>query len=167
MRRFGSAASLALAVLAVLGLGVTGAAGDQVPFKGSLEGSYTAAPIDPSVPLILAVHLDATGKATHLGKFTYDFPHVVDRSTVPSIGVGTCTITAADGDQVFADITGKATLIVPGLLHGVETATITGGTGRFANASGSFTVERLINQLSLTTAGSFEGTISSSGASRK
>jgi len=169
MRRFGSASGLALAVLAVLGLAVVGAAKSdkQVPFKGTLEGSYSAAPMNPSTPWIVSVQLDATGNATHLGKFTYDFPHVVDRSTVPSIAHGTCTITAANGDQMFADVTGKATLVAPGVLHAVETATIWGGTGRFENASGSYTVDRLLYQATLTTSGSFEGTISSPGASKQ
>jgi hypothetical protein len=166
MKRFGSVFGLALAVLAVLCLGGPGTAGDQVPLKGKLEGSHTAVPVDPSNPLILAVHLTASGNATHLGKFTYDFPHIVNRSVVPSTGVGSCTITAANGDQVFADVVGSATLVAPGVLHGVEHATITGGTGRFANASGSFTIDRVINQITLTTVGSFEGTISSPGASK-
>jgi len=167
MKRYFSVASLALAVLAVMWLGGPGTAGDQVPFKGGLEGTYTAVPIDPNAPLIVAVHLTAAGNATHLGKFTYDFPHVVNRTTVPSTGAGSCTITAANGDQVFADVVGTATLVAPGMLHAVENATITGGTGRFANATGSFTVDRLLNQIALTTVGSFTGTISSSGSGKK
>jgi hypothetical protein len=41
----------------------------------------------------------------------------------------------------------------------VETATVTGGTGRFAGATGSFICERLFDTIAGTTAGSFEGTI--------
>ena len=151
---------LALAALAVLGLAGAASAQVQVPFKGSLEGTYTAVPADPSNPLILNVQLDAAGEASQLGAFTYDFPHVVDRTAIPSTGTGISTFTTANGDQVFAKISGEATLIVPGLLHGVEKGIITGGTGRFVNASGSFTIERLIDQAGGTTIGSFEGTIS-------
>ncbi len=64
---------------------------------------------------------------------------------------------------MFATIVGEATPIGGGLLAGVEIGTITGGTGRFAGASGSFVVERLIDTVGLTTIGSFEGTISYSG----
>jgi hypothetical protein len=47
----------------------------------------------------------------------------------------------------------------PGIASIVETATITGGTGRFAGATGSFIVERLVDLINLETTGSFEGTI--------
>jgi hypothetical protein len=46
----------------------------------------------------------------------------------------------------------------------VETATITGGTGRFASASGNFTAERVVDLATGLTTGFFEGTISSPGA---
>ena len=52
----------------------------------------------------------------------------------------------------------------PGVLYIVETATITGGTGRFADATGSFTIERYYDTAAGTTTGSFEGTISPPGA---
>jgi hypothetical protein len=45
----------------------------------------------------------------------------------------------------------------------VETATITGGTGRFASASGTFTAERVVDLATTLTTGSFEGSISSPG----
>jgi hypothetical protein len=138
-----------------------------VPFKGTLEGSFTPTVIDPDFPLMLMVQLDGTGEATQLGEYSLDFPHLVNRSldpSIPSIGVGIYTFTAANGDELRADVIGEATLIAPGLLSGVETATITGGTGRFANASGHFVVKRLIDQFTRTTSGSFEGTISSPGA---
>jgi hypothetical protein len=160
MKRCGSTATFALAILTALGLASRAAAGEQVPFKGSLEGSFTVTVIDPDDPLTVAIQLDAFGEATQLGEFALDFPHVVDRSAMPPTGKGIYTLTAANGDKLFADVIGKATPIGPGLLYGVEKATITGGTGRFANAAGSFVVERLIDQMTLTTIGSFEGSIS-------
>jgi hypothetical protein len=49
----------------------------------------------------------------------------------------------------------------------VEDYKITGGTGRFAGASGSYHVERILHQGTPgATTGSFEGTISSPGASK-
>jgi hypothetical protein len=41
-----------------------------------------------------------------------------------------------------------------------DTATIKGGTGRFAGATGGFIAERVVDTAAGTTTGSFEGTIS-------
>ena len=152
-----SAASLALAILAVVGLAGLVPAGEQVPFKGSFEGDVTVTPLAP--PFVM-VDVEATGEATQLGKFTLDIPHVVDRAT--RTAVGSYEFTAANGDKVYAEFTGLASPTeVPGVLYIEETATITGGTGRFAGATGSFTAERLYDTITGTTTGSFEGSISS------
>src|SRR5215831_16326031 len=74
MKRYSSAAVLALAVLAVLGLGSPAPAGEQVPFKGSFEGDVTVTPLAPP---FVEVDVEAAGNATQLGKFTLDIPHVV------------------------------------------------------------------------------------------
>jgi hypothetical protein len=156
MKRYSFAASLALAVLAVLGLAGPAAAGEQVPFKGSLEGDVTIAPLTPP---FVSVDVDAMGNATQLGEFTLDIPHVVNRAN--GTAVGSYEFTAANGDALFADFTGKSTpTATPGVLYIVEVATITGGTGRFAGASGGFTCERFFDTNTDETFGSFEGTIS-------
>jgi hypothetical protein len=144
-----------------MALTLPAAAGEMVPFKGTLEGSFTAS-LDP--PPAINRQLNAAGNATMLGDFTYDFPHTVDRSVVPATGVGYSTFTAANGDQLFAFISGQATFVMPGLLHAVENGTILGGTHRFANAFGSFVIDRSIDTINLTTVGSFVGTLSSPGA---
>ena len=51
---------------------------------------------------------------------------------------GTRTFVAATGAKVFSNITGKGTLTRTGAKT-TETDTITGGTGRFAGASGTYT----------------------------
>ena len=131
----------------------------EVPFKGRLEGTAT---ITPGTPPFLSVSIEGTGNSTHLGRFTVEIPHVVN--TTNRTSTGTYEFTAANGDTLTASFTGQATLTAPGVLSIVETATLTGGTGRFADATGSFTVERSFNQVTGLTTGSFEGTISSPGA---
>jgi hypothetical protein len=159
MKRHRRAAGLALAVLSVLSLAGPAAAGEQVPFKGSLGGDVTVTPLAPPS---LQVDVEATGEATHLGQFTLDIPHLVNAGN--GTANGTYEFTAANGDKVYATFTGVATpTATPGVLYIEETATITGGTGRFAHATGSFTSERLYDRIAGTTVGSFEGTISKPG----
>ena len=166
MKRHSSAASLVLALLAVLGLAGPVAAGEQVPFKGSFAGVA----IQSGVPPIVSVEVDATGNATHLGQFTLAIPHHVDLSTRPRTSFGSYQFVAANGDTLSASFTGQVNPI-PGGLAAVATATITGGTGRFAGATGGFTDEHVVLVDPATGArtiiGSFEGIISSPGAAGK
>jgi hypothetical protein len=125
-----------------------------VPFKGSFAGTQAVTPLEPPFG---AVSGSGTGAATHLGQFTVAFPHTVNFAT--RTGVGTYTFTAANGDSVTAAFTGQATP-AGSLVNLLENATITGGTGRFAGATGAFTVQRTFNSATGTTDGSFDGAIS-------
>jgi hypothetical protein len=138
------------------------AAENQVPFKGRLEGVVSITPIDAQFSF---VRINGTGNATHLGLFRVEIPHLVDRQA--RTGIGTYVFTAANGDMLTADFTGQATpTVTPTVLSIVEIASITGGTGQFADASGSFIVTRSFNVATGLTTGSFQGTISSPGADK-
>ena len=155
MKRSISAAGLGLAVLVVLAIAGRVAAGEEVTFKGHLEAVETHTPLAP--PFVM-IDVDATGKASHLGKFTLDIAATLN--FVTKTAVGTYEFTAANGDTLTADFTGKSMpSATPGFISIVETATITGGTGRFAGATGSFVCERLLDAATLTSTGSFKGTI--------
>jgi hypothetical protein len=161
MKRHSFAASLALAVLVVLGLTDPAAAGEQVPFKGSYAGVAT---VKPLVPPVVFVTTQATGNATQLGKFTFTQQATVN--TRLHIGSGPFVFTAANGDTVFGTTSGNDKLTAPNVLTIVQKAIVTGGTGRFAGATGSFTDIRSRNLVTGVVIGSFEGTISSPGASK-
>jgi hypothetical protein len=151
-----SAASLVLTTLAVLGLLGPAAAKDQVPFRGRLEGIFANTVISTNPP-ILSVLTTGTGRASHLGAFKFEMRHQVNLATQAS--TGNIQFIAADGDRLDAEFTGQAALPpTPGVLSVVETATVTGGTGRFAGATGRFTIDRSVFQAGTTT-GSFDGTI--------
>jgi hypothetical protein len=150
------AAVMAIGLLLTLAAPV--AANEQVPFRGSLEGTVTVTPLDPP---LASVVIEGGGNATQLGRFTVEIPHLVNQAT--RIGGGTYIFTAANGDTLTADFSGQATLVSPGVLSVAETGVITGGTGRFAGATGSFTAERTFFVATGTTTGTFEGTISSPG----
>ena len=74
---------------------------NQVPFKGSLEGVVSITPIDAQFSF---VRINGTGNATHLGLFTVDIPHIVNRQA--RIGIGTL-FTAANGDTLTATLPDK------------------------------------------------------------
>jgi hypothetical protein len=133
-------------------------ASDQVPFRGSLAAVET----DVVQGGTLIVDGSGVGNATQLGQFAATFHVEVDLSTL--IGVGTITFTAANGDSLSASFIGHATPTSdPNIFMLEEVMTVTGGTGRFAGATGSFTLERVINLSTGVSSGSFSGTISNPG----
>jgi hypothetical protein len=77
-----------------------------------------------------------SGVSSHLGRYTADIQGHAERADDGTLtGSGTVTIVAANGDQ----LTGPFTLSGDGETQTVV-VTITGGTGRFTNASGTLTV---------------------------
>ena len=163
MRARAATTAVTLVVVALIVLAVPATAGTAVPFKGRVQGAETSTMIDPGH---LSVTRENTGNATHLGHFTAVEHFVVDLTTLPPTATGTEVFTAANGDLVFATTFGVATPI-PGTtnLSLEETVTITGGTGRFAGATGTVTGERVLAATGMS-AGSFDGTITSPGASQ-
>jgi hypothetical protein len=134
------------------------AAGHPVPFRGTLEGIET---VTQFVFPLESVDLKGTGNASQLGRFTLDGQAQVNLAE--GTGSGSLVFTAANGDTLTAQFSGQARLLTPGVVALSETAVITGGTGRFAGASGTFIVERTLHAANGTTVGSFEGSVSSAG----
>ena len=162
MKRYSSAAGIALAVLVVAGLAGPALGAEGVPFRGSMEGRHVSrTPLDP--PLAFDV-FELTGTATQLGKFYLTIEALVDFGTRPVTAEGTLNFTAANGDTLVANFTGFSALVKPGLVLITEHAIIDPdlSTGRFAGATGEVTVERLADAatgVTGVTIGSFEGTI--------
>jgi hypothetical protein len=133
-----------------------------LPFKGTLEGLHASR--TPVAPPVVFDRFEATGQATQLGQFALVIEATVDFGVRPVTGVGTYTFTASNGDRLVADHTGSSALVVPGTVRITEHATIdpARSTGRFAGATGNFTVERLADAatgVGGVTSGDFDGTI--------
>ena len=130
------------------------AAEKEVPFRGSIQGVEIA---DVQFPKLF-VDGSGSGKATHLGRFTVTYEVEVDLLTHETFG--SSLFTAANGDSLSTDFTGLGTPTANPDVHSVvEAHTITGGTGRFAGATGSFIKTSLLNLVTGVTSGSFSGTI--------
>jgi hypothetical protein len=159
MKRHRFAAAVALVALTILRLAGPVSAYEQVPFKGSFEGERTERIwLTPTTALD---RWDMAGTATHLGEFELVVLVVVDFGTVPPTAAGTATFVAANGDQLFADATGHSEPVEPGVIRIIESGVITGGTGRFSGATGSYISQRLTSLVTNETTGMFEGAISS------
>lgn len=128
---------LATVVLAVVGLSpsaaLAAANGTSRPLTGTATGTST-------VNLLTgATTVDATGHLSHLGAVTGHF----DLTTIPTstntfTAAGTGTDVAANGDKLFLSLTAAGTF-TPTTAEATNKLTITGGTGRFAGASGMST----------------------------
>jgi hypothetical protein len=126
-----------------------------VPFKGH----YTTVAQFLKGPAVQKI--TGTGQATHLGQSVFVANATVNLTTPPPFAIaGTAVFTAANGDQFYTRFTGTSTPTGPGTSRGVLNHVITGGTGRFADATGSFTGIALVNTASPTNTVSFEGRIS-------
>jgi hypothetical protein len=126
---------LMAAVLAAFTFVGTATAGKPlVPFKGQSSGVATTVGFDPELGVV-SVHGEGQGEATHLGRFTLTADVSIYVLTPNFLVIGNWTYVAANGDKLFAHGIGSAGADP---LQGVGSFTITGGTGRFKGASGSF-----------------------------
>ena len=140
------------------GLASANAADQPKPFKGAYSAHETYVFDLVSVPPTRTVDGSGSGHATHLGRFALTYDHFVDLSR--RAGVGTAHFIAANGDSISTEITSQAAPTeMPGIVRVIEEHTIVEGTGRFAGATGSFTLDRLVDTATGITSGSFEGTI--------
>jgi hypothetical protein len=150
---------LPVTALILAAVAIPAAAQQQVPFKGTFQGQ------DTTIPPTIATA--ATGTGTHLGQFS--LTQEVTANFVNFTDTGSAQWTAANGDSIYTTVVGSA---IPGdvVFTITEIHTITGGTGRFSGAQGSFTVHRThivapSADGTHVTFGSFEGTITPPGAS--
>ena len=102
-------------------------ANDLVPFQGSAEGSTVSVSPDPAGVVLVVL---AEGNATQLGRFSREETILFNPATGALTGL--IGFTAGNGDQLFGTVEGG--FISPSTATG--TYTFTGGTGRFAKATG-------------------------------
>ena len=148
---------LFLAVIAAAAVSLASIAASAVaaetPFKGTVDADETVVPSPPTASLTR----DGTGTATYLGRYT---EHIVMTINLPTLSsTGTATFTAANGDTLTATVLGQATRTSPTTLSIVEVYTVTGGTGRFADATGNFTLHSNLDQTTGVSSGTFSGAI--------
>ena len=128
----------------------------EVPFRGTQHTVRIS--VTPTGPTTLLSRSEGTGKATHLGRYTIVVDATID--LVARTSFLQKTLTAANGDLLYVTATTQASPNPDGVtLSIVETVTITGGTGRFAGATGSYIVRCVVNQATGVSDGVFDGAI--------
>lgn len=108
--------------------------GTDLPFRGSFT---TVTDVPPP-----SAHATAEGTATNLGRFTGTLTADVNPD---STSTGTFNFTAANGDRLSGTFVGQGVFTPPNTARITEVATIENGTGRFAGATGTFTMIRFDN----------------------
>ncbi len=150
-------AVLLLPPIASLASAAPPAAQVATPFVGNFHGAESYTFDFPNNRFF--VNGNGTGTATHLGLYTVHYGVEVSMST----GVGTndqLEFTAANGDVLDAAGTGLGVPTdMPGINLITEKVNITGGTGRFAGASGSYVMQRFVVLATGETWGQFQGSI--------
>ena len=134
LRRFVFLTGLVLALAATSPSAALAAAhGTDRPLTGTNTGTGTLN-LDTGAQTV-----NFSGQLSHLGA---DTGHADLTLTFTSASTftytGTRTFVAANGDEVFSAVMGSGTSTPP-TAESTETDTITGGTGRFAGATGTYT----------------------------
>jgi hypothetical protein len=142
-----------LGLLTILSVFPAAFAVTSVPFNGSGTGTFT----DTSPTTVLII---GTGHYDHLGFTTLKFPSTITGTA--ACGGFTATeqdnYTGANGDSVFLTVHDTiCPTSTPNAFQLNGSFTVTGGTGRFTDASGSGTVQASVTFTSATS-GTFAGT---------
>jgi hypothetical protein len=132
----------------------------RIPFTGfyhAVEESITLLPPDVPVPTLIAEG-SGSGHAARLGRFTIEYEVEVNLETFA--GAGAAEFCGSGANRFATSVEGQGTVPTEdGISLIVETHVVTGGTGKFRGASGTFEVFRVINVFTGETFAWFDGTI--------
>ena len=124
------------------------------PLRGGCE--LTVTPL-PSTPPIIRQTDTGTCHLSHLGRVAYE--GVLEINVATGMQTGERTLTAANGDELRMSVVGTSAPAGPGLVSFAATLTIEGGTGRFADATGTATGEGIANLMTQQTSVTIDGEI--------
>jgi hypothetical protein len=151
MKRYAGRPLLLIAV-AFLVCAVYGNEGGLQPFTATVNATEVLTPT--AQPGIFTVQIDGAGSGALFGDLTFSATETIDFVSKPGTAIvtdGEFTITAANGDQLYATYSGFGVPDPdnPGFVLGTATAELTGGTGRFACASGMVSFSLFIDPAAL------------------
>jgi hypothetical protein len=125
---------------------------DRLLFNGTVQSTETSVTVFPTV----STTATGSGNAAELGAFTIYYQ--VEISLLDLSSTESAQFIGTNGDSLRAEAVGQATENrTPGMLNVVDIYKITGGTGRFDGARGTFTLNRLVSVTTGAASSTFEG----------
>ena len=154
-------AILAAAAAVLLTTPPAATAATTTPFKSEITAQASFA--ETPVPGVLTLTGSGVGHASHLGNVTASTTETLDLVTSPGgvvIRDGRMVMVAANGDELHWAYDGVGSLPdAQGVSTFSGTFLITGGTGRFADATGGGTLQGTGNSITGVASVSYQGTI--------
>ncbi|HSJ64372.1 MAG TPA: hypothetical protein VK922_10820 [Gemmatimonadaceae bacterium] len=132
------------------------------PLRGSC--TVTSVELISFIPPILQQGSTAGCRVSHIGLMQVETMQTINVATGSQLG--TAEWTAANGDVLYASSQGAATPTGATTIAFSGTTTITGGTGRFAEATGNLTVDGWADNAANTGAFTYDGWISYAASAR-
>ena len=160
MYRIARTAVLAVAISLLAVTPVVG--GEQRPMLGRMTASVGIAVHQRCGPGAVTLEFNAEAIATHLGRVTGSGTNCTDPTLATSevaIWDGLATYVAADGSTILVSYEGVQEAPVAGVAVATTTHTVLGGTGRFADAAGSWTVSGPVDFATFSFTADFAGWI--------
>jgi hypothetical protein len=151
-----------LAVLATILAAAPAAASQSRPMQGRMTASVGIAAEQRCGAGAVTLELHVEAVATHLGRATGSGTNCTEPTLAigeVAIWDGLATYIAADGSTIFVTYEGTQGAPVAGVATATTHHTVVGGTGRFADAAGSWTVIGPVDFTTFSFSASFAGTI--------
>ena len=151
--------SLMTAIFLTVALVSSAVEAGEIPINGTIAGSeiYTPFP-DPAEGFY--VNGSYTSSDTELGPFTAFASAPVEFAFLDMPNTAASRLIDANGDSILTwSLANAAGSCDNGDLHVVDPVTIIGGTGRYAGARGSLTLDQCVNLATGESSGTISGTI--------
>lgn len=126
-----------------------------------IKGAYVTTNERLSPPPMVLQRITGIGQASHLGEGKFIAMSTLNLTSPPPFNFsGTCTFFAANGDEFYTSFVGTSMPQPDGTLVVHMRHLIKGGTGRFAEASGTLAGHSHVDPTAPSAISTYEGTIS-------